>query len=795
MLHRLIYIFPIAFLLISFASKGQMKVTFNGSIKDKNRNALSYVSIGAYKNSLLINGVICDSLGNFSMLLPVGNYIIRASLVGFNDYVSELDFLKDKSLKIILNDSSKQLSEVTVIAQKPLIEHKMDRVVFNVESSIFNHGVDAFELLRQTPRIEIMSDDGIKMIGKDGLRVMIDGRILNLSEEDVKQKLKSLRSDNIARIEVIAIPPARYSAEGNSGLVNIVLKKNPLFGLQGFVNAEYIQRVYPSFGQSGTLNYKGQKIETSVSLGNNDSKIENIQNIVFAFPDKILNIDRYLSHSQHTSSINSVLKYRPTNRIEVGAVFDYSIQRGKNNDSERSLYVNKANNSIDSTVNSTPFYKNKPVGIAFSAYYDYNIDSSGRKMSITYNYSLNTDRSDKDVASEIVKGTKKTKNFIYYGDNRYSINSIMADFVLPYHFAMIETGGGYTNISNKSGLQLFNNIGNGLVLDSGMTNDFEYSEKTSSLYLSANKDLDNKLSGKAGLRYENTYLEGYSPTLRLTTRRNYGKLFPSIFILYKQNEKNSFSLAYSKRIGRPSFNDLNPFRYYSSVYSYVSGNAYLLPSFMDNVDFSYSFKNNLSVILSYTHFIDGIDYVALFSADGTNRVIPENHFNQNRIGFNVSYTYRPCKWWNIYTNFNLFYSSSKSYKLDLQIPNTEGLGGSVSVRNSFTLNKKNTTFLQISYNQFLPSQNGFNHTRGFGYFSTNLRFVTLKGKMQFMISGLDIFNQNISINERQYSDYYSKSIFNARLQNFRLSVNYMFGNKKVNSVYRESKDTDKYRAI
>lgn len=792
---RVIYYFLIAFLLIPFASRGQVKVNFNGSIKDKRQNGLPYASIGVYKNSVIIKGVICDSTGNFSMLLPIGKYTIRASSVMFDDYVSELNISKDTSINIILNGSSKQLSEVTVTAQKPLIEHKIDRIVFNVENSIFKHGVDAFELLRQTPRIEIMSDDGIKMIGKDGLRIMIDGRILNLSEEDVKQKLKSLRSDNIAKIEVIAIPPAKYSAEGNSGLVNIVLKKNPLLGWQGFINASYIQRVYPSFSQSGTVNYKSKKVEASVSVNNDHSKIENIQNLSFTFTDKILNTDKYLKGTQNTATINSVLKYKPTNRMEVGATFDYSIQKGKNNVSERSLYIHKIDNSIDSTVNSFSFYKNQPQAIAFSTYYDYNMDSSGKKMSLTYNYSLNTDRSTKDVTSEITDLTQKIKSFVYYGDNNYSINSIMADFELPYHFAMVETGGGYTNISNKTGLKLYNNISNQLVLDSTITNDFEYSEKTSALYLSANKDFNKKWSGKIGLRYEYTYLEGNSPTLRLINHNNYGNLFPSIFILYNQNEQNSFSLAYSKRIDRPGFNDLNPFRYYSSVYSYVSGNPYLLPSFTHNVDFSYSFKNNLSIILSYTRFLDGIDYVTLFSTDGTNRVVPENHFNQNRIGFNVSYSYKPYKWWNIYTNCNLFYSQSKSYKPELQIPNTEGIGGSIMSSNSFTLNKKNTTFWQINYYHFLPSENGFNHTKGFGYFSANLRFVALNRKMQFMISALDIFKQNFSITERQYSNYSSKQTFNARLQNFRLSVNYTFGNKKVSGVNRESKNIDKYRAM
>jgi hypothetical protein len=788
--------FFIASFFIPHDTKGQVNITLHGSVKDIRKNFLPYITVGVYKEAVFACGAISDSSGNFSLRLPIGKYQIKISAIGFDDYTIDLEVSKGDSINIILSNRSIRMQEVTLTAERPIIEHKVDRLIFNVENSIFRQGVDAIDLLRQTPRIEITSTEGIKMIGKGGLRVMINGRILNLSEEDLKHKLKSLRSDNISKIEVIATPPSKYSAEGNSGLVNIVLKKNPLLGWQGFVNAAYIQRKYASSSQSGNINYKSKKIEASININNDYSKIENIQKSSFSFANHFFNFNKHILRTENTKTLNTVFKYTATKKSEIGATFDYSIRNGNNEDAESIFYINSTSNLIDSTVNSIPYYKNAPQSMSFSGYYDYYIDSTGKKMSLTYNYSSNIDKSSKDVSSEITERlNKRNRNFIYYGNNKYTVNSFMADFELPWHFAKIETGGSYTYIANKTGLQLYNRISNQLIYDSSISNDFEYSEKNAALYLSGSKDINSKFSVKAGVRYEYSHLNGNSPTLQLSNSTSYGKLFPSIFALYSPDKKNAFSLAYSKRIYRPGFNDLNPFRYYSSVYSYVSGNAYLLPSFTQNIEFSYSHKSNLTFILSYSRLLAGIDYISLFSPDGVARVVPENHFNQNLFLFDVSYTYRPFKWWNSYTDFNIFYTQSKSYRKDLQIPSAEGFGGSITNQNTFTLNRKRTTFWQINYNCFLPTRDGFNHTNFFGYFSTNLRLVALKGNIQVMVSALDLFRQNFTISKRHYFDYSSNILFDARVQNFRISVSYKFGNKKVSKVYRESKNTDKLRAM
>lgn len=778
-----------------FCTYAQNNSTVKGKVINKKGNSVPFSSIGFYKTTSLVRGTICDSLGNYTISIPPGKYLVRASAAGFDDYTKEWDVFKDEFIQIALTDSTKKLSEVVVTVRKPVIENKVDRTVFNVENSMFNKGVDGIELLRQAPGLIVTDNELVKLIGKDNVRVMIDGRLLNLSEEDVKQRIKSLRSDNIVRIEVIPIPPARYSAEGNSGMINIVLKKSPLLGWQGYINPAYIQRIYPSYSTAGGLNYKSNRFDIAIGANYDKMKVRNELYSDFSFIQNDQNISRYIIADNRILSFNNVIKYKLTSNMDIGATFDYNHRNTATNESEKILFRDHTKVEPDSIVNSFPFSHNKGETIAVTSFYDLRLDSGKKKMSLSYDYFITNSKMSKDVNAGIITSTSRTKNFFYNGNNDYSINNLALDYEAPYLFAMLEAGLRYTRISNISGLELYNLINNQPVFDSSVSNDFDYLEKTMAAYLSASKDISNKLSIKLGLRYEDTKVSGFSPTINSTNETKYSKLFPTLFVLHKLNSTNLISITYARRLNRPGFNDLNPFRYYTGAYSYTSGNAYLLPSFSQNIGLNYTYKNNLSTTLSLSRISNGVDYVVLFSANGVRSVMPENHLNQNRIGFTLSYTYRPFKWWNIYGSGILTYSEAKSFVPKLEVPPVSGFGAFGSLRSTFTLNKRQTTFWQISYNQFLPSQDGFSYTKAFGYLSTNLRFVMLQGKVQTMISALDIFRQNISITERNYKTYTSVTKSDARLQNIRLSITYTFGNKQVSAVQRASKNSDKDRAL
>lgn len=785
----------ILLLLVPACICAQGPVTLSGHVRDSSGNGLPYANVFFIQDSTTVSELLTDSTGQFSTTIAPGKYEVKVHAFGYAPAVMMVEATRDEQIAFTLRRATQELQEVIVTSRKQVVEFRVDRIVFNVENSIYNRGVDMIELLRQTPRIEVGDNEAISMVGKGAVRVMIDGRVLNLSEEDLKQRLRSLRSDNIARIEVIAIPPSRYSAQGNNGFINIVLKKNPNLGWSGNVNLAYLQRTYPSFTQNGTINYRAKSFEGSLTVNYDHSEFENLQNTLFRFANRSFLIDRHSLRKENTTSFNNVLKWKPAAGLELGSLLDYSFRKASNNDVETSTYFGENESSIDSSVYSPSRIEEKPKAFAWSAYIDYQPGKSGKKFSLTYNFYENTNDLNKLVQSEINSVTNKQQTLDFYGDNAYTIHSVMLDVELPSATLPVETGASYTAINNNSQLELYRKEDGQLILDPSVSNRFEYEENTTALYLSGTKVFNNRWSAKAGLRYEHTSLKGYSPTLSLTNNSTYGKLFPTVYLSYKPHQSHSFNLAYARRLDRPGFNDLNPFRYYSNVYTYVSGNAYLLPSFTHNVDLAYSYQGNFSVYLSYVNIKNGIDYLALVESDGTNRITPENHLYQSRYIANLSYTLQLHKRVSLYGSTTSWYATTRSLRKDLMIPSYNGYGGSFLVRGTVTLDKKSTAFAQLSYYQSLPSADGFNFKRGFGYCSANVRFQAAKGRLQFMISALDLFRQNYTTTRRDYSNYTTTNNFNALLQNYRVSVNYSFGNRQVNKVSKESKNTERYRGM
>jgi iron complex outermembrane recepter protein len=219
----------------------------------------------------------------------------------------------------------------------------------------------------------------------------------------------------------------------------------------------------------------------------------------------------------------------------------------------------------------------------------------------------------------------------------------------------------------------------------------------------------------------------------------------------------------------------------------------LMPSFTQNVELNYIYKNNLGLILSASKSTDNSGYVTIFD-DGTNIEMPQNYYNQTRVGLDISYRFKPAKWWTIFTSGNINHNKSQTFLTDLQIPDVSGFASSTRIGNTFTLNSKRTSFFALNYNQNFPSQNGLLKIKSYGYLSANLRFSLINDNLSFMISTLDPFKQNIMVSEMKYNTYKSASKFNSRMQNVLITATYSFGNERVKNVNRQSKNTESQRA-
>ncbi len=259
-------------LLISFSGYSQHSIS--GKVINEQNLPLEYSEILLQTlDSTLVKAEISNEKGEFALTnISKGNYRLQIKYFSESVYTSLLKIESDLDLKTIVAAKSNLLNEIVIQNNKPLIERKVDRIVFNVENSTIATGGNAFDALKLTPRIKIINDQ-ISMIGKGALLVMIDDRLVKFSGDDLANYLRSLSSDDLKSIEVIANPPAKYSAEGNSGLINIVTKKGRKDAWNGTVRSIYQQTTYDREILGGSFNLQKGKLQvnSAVNYGNGSS--------------------------------------------------------------------------------------------------------------------------------------------------------------------------------------------------------------------------------------------------------------------------------------------------------------------------------------------------------------------------------------------------------------------------------------------------------------------------------------------------------------------------------------------
>ena len=244
--------------------------------------------------------------------------------------------------------------------------------------------------------------------------------------------------------------------------------------------------------------------------------------------------------------------------------------------------------------------------------------------------------------------------------SQYKIYSGQADLEKNFSKIKIESGIKFTKIKNDSEFNFYDILNGQNVFNTKRSNNFFYNEENYAAYISTSFKINDKWDAKAGLRYEYTHLKGYSPNENLTSTNKYGKFFPTAYISYKPNDNHSFSVNYSRRISRPYFGNLNPFKYYTSDFEYSTGNPYLQPTFTDNLEFGYVLKNNLNITAYYNYTKANWDRVQMIE-DGLKYSTTLNFYNQNSAGINISYNYNKLKWLESNIFVNGYYAKSKSY--------------------------------------------------------------------------------------------------------------------------------------
>ena len=324
-----------------------------------------------------------------------------------------------------------------------------------------------------------------------------------------------------------------------------------------------------------------------------------------------------------------------------------------------------------------------------NAYYDIKLDSLGKKLSFVGNYLSNIP--DKVNDFNTINGTTNNKDVVRNSSKmNYAIYSGQIDLMLPYKWANIEAGAKYTLFDNASNVGYYNLIGADYIIDPNNSNIFNYKEHNYASYFSIQKDFNEKWSAKAGLRYEYTSLLGESPAnTNSKVSNSYGKLFPTAYVSFKPNSHHALSLSYSRRINRPDFQSLNPFRWYTNPYIYFTGTPTLKPSYNDNIEFAYTYNNKLTIGLYNQYTTDDVSNIARLE-NGIYSNVFENSFNQNTTGLRLNYYETFFKVWEMSLSANGTYTLTTP-----TIPEVERLkmySFSYSIDNTIALDKDKTWF-------------------------------------------------------------------------------------------------------
>jgi outer membrane receptor protein involved in Fe transport len=739
------------------------------------------------KDSITIKNEFTKPSGAFSLAIEKGAYVLQLRQLGKIMYKQTITVIDNLDLgTITITESKQQLEEVTVTSKKKLIERKVDRLVFNVENSISASGGDALDALRVTPAIKIQNDQ-IKMIGKSGMSVMVDDRIIQLSGDDLINFLKTIKSDDIKSIEVITTPPAKYNAEGNSGLINIKLKKAKKDSWNTTLNSGYKQATYATGFTGLSLNVQKNRLTVQSNVNYINGSIAPDEQSQIYYPTILWKENNKSINYNKSLSGKLALDYKISNKIKTG--FQFTMV--KNNPDAKDNTTTKVlkNEMIEKMITTLGDQKIKKYSNIFNYHLIYEMDTIGRKLSLDFDYfnykndsnrlfetnSYNTD------GTPIVNPFSSANNLGNQNINNYAVN---LDMEHPTNWASLNYGGRISFIKTANEFKYFD-LDTGIpVFDPSQSNAFDYKENTQSLYISADKKMGEKWEAKLGVRYENTQTIGNSLTLNKEDKNSYARFFPTAYINYNPNDNHSFTLDYGKRINRPNFNFLNPFKWIFSPYSFSEGNPFLKPSFAHNIELNHAYKDLAITSAYFSYLDDGFEqFTAVDPTTNIQKVVPINFLINKTVGLNETINVQTFTWLKNTFYADVYYSATNS-KIPISLSYLSGWNGEFSLNNDFMLNKSKTAFFNLSYSYTTAGVDALDRNTGFDQLNASFKLLLLNKKLQITLYGNDLFSSN-----RPVYTTYSNNIKNSfRSYNdaryFRLSLSYSFGKKFETSEER-----------
>lgn len=785
-----------ALILLSLTTFAQ---NIKGVVKDADGKTLSNASISLLnaKDSSVVKIAVTNTAGQYQFQnIKEGKYLTNTTFIGYAASYSpvfEVAGSGDVNLAAVsLSKANNDLKDVVVTARKPIVEVKADKTILNVENTINATGSDALELLRKSPGVVVDKDENISLAGKNGVQVYIDGKPSPLTGSDLANYLKTLQSSQIESIELITNPSAKYEAAGNAGIINIRLKKNKSFGTNGSVNAGYNIGIYPKYNGGIALNHRNKKVNLFGNYNYNDSRNEGFMNLYRIQLDTVFDQHSKMRFDNKSHNFKAGMDYFINNRNTVGVMVNGNLGDIDVSNKSNTTISYKPTGDVSKILKADNASAMKRNNLNANLNYHF-ADTSGHELNVDADYGYYDLKSDQFQPNYYYdpSGTVLQNQYIYnmIAPTKIDIYSVKADYEQNFLKGRLGYGAKFSYVKSVNNFERYNVYSDDKFLDTLRSNDFNYKENVNAAYINYNRQFKNGIMIQAGLRAENTNSKGLSNGYNWnggyqpydsSFKRNYTDLFPSAAITFNKNPKNQWSLAYSRRIDRPAYQDLNPFEFKLDEYTYQKGNTQLRPQYTNSISLTNTLWYRLTTKLTYSHVNDVFSQI-IDTADKSKAFITKKNLaDQDLVSLNISMPFQ-YKWYSVFANVNSYYSHYKANfgtgrNIDLDV-------FAVNVYAQQTFKVAKATTIEVSGFYTSPSiWQGTFKSGALWSVDGGIQQTFFKGKATAKASVTDIFQTLRWTGKSDFAGQYLKVKGGNESRQLRLSFTYRFGSNQVKAA-------------
>lgn len=773
----------------------------SGFVKDSEGKPLPFSNVILLQvtDSTQVKGISADDAGYFSIKdIAPDIYYLQATYFGYISVLVPLEIRSDIKIgAIVLEPNLELLDEVVLTGQQPSIERKADRIVFKVENTVISEG-NAMDILRNAPGV-IMAQDNLEIRGQQAT-VYLNNRKVQLSPSEIQDFLKGLSGNVVSAVEVIPNPPASYEAE-DGPILNIRTVVNVSPGYKGSIRGQIEQAIFPKYSVGTSHYHKSDKfnifanyvINPRKEFSKSDSRIKFIdaQNTVFA--DWNSNYDK--TQRSLAQQANLILDYSPSDRDLFNLTANLNVSPDIETLNDVATQMWNGTGQLDSTLHNISTINDDLINLSFDLNYERRLKKEGAYLKANAHYTFYELSRQQVGSSDYFDASENfLRNFNFSTDALQDINIFTGqlDYYSPMASGSFESGVKGSIIESNSEIDYFDVNNTQPPFNIALTDRFKYSERVAAAYTTFSQQWDS-WSLKLGLRAEQTEVEARSATLNQINTQSYLELFPSVYLTRKLGEDHSLTFDYSRKLTRPKYSDLNPFRYFLNENDFDEGNPNLVPSFSHNFNLNFNIKDTYFIDVYYR---DNGRYISrLTFQDNTNqtlREIKQNVLASTSYGIDFTVATSITPFWYMYFYNSIFYENETFLAVESTIDSykneVNGYYGYLS--NSFTISKDKTFKGDVSLtylSRFLYGSFQMSETIAL---NAGVRKSLWNNRAVISLTSEDLLGRANATYTSRYANQDNTFYGVPESQFVRLGFTYNFGNYRLTNEERSSQKSE-----